>query len=109
MQVAKDKRRTPPAASSDADGHSLENESEPRPETFVDWLALWPIVTVAWLVAVPLVLLYVAVGFITQVLSWTRLRHSKDSKGTGCSARLGFEDPQAAHRDEKPNELGLSI
>ena len=40
-------------------------DSEPRPQTVIDWLvwlALWPIVTVAWLVAVPFVLLYVAVG-----------------------------------------------
>jgi hypothetical protein len=36
-------------------------DSEPRPQTIIDWLvwlALWPVVTVAWLVAVPFILLY---------------------------------------------------
>ena len=59
-------------------------DSEPRPQTVIDWLvwlALWPLVTVAWLVAVPFVLLYVAVGFTVEVLFGIRLRHSDDSDG----------------------------
>lgn len=34
-------------------------DSEPRPRTIIDWLVwltLWPVATVAWLIAVPLVL-----------------------------------------------------
>ena len=57
-------------------------ESEPRPETIIDWLvwlALWPVVTVAWLVTVPFVLLYVAVGFTLEVLFGIRLRRSDDA------------------------------
>jgi hypothetical protein len=60
----------------------LENQSlgehryddEPRPQTFAAWLfwlALWPIVAVAWLVAVPFVLIYliyVSVGVMIEVL-----------------------------------------
>ena len=59
-------------------------DSEPRPETIIDWLvwlALWPVVTVAWLVTVPFVLLYVAVGFTPEVLFRIRLRRSDDSNG----------------------------
>jgi hypothetical protein len=65
-----------------ATGHGLD--SEPRPQTFIDWLvwlARWPIVTVAWLVAVPFVLLYVAVGFTLEVLFGIRLQRSDDSDG----------------------------
>lgn len=47
-----------------------QDDEEPKPETFVDWvvwLLLWPAVTIAWLVAVPFVLIYVtlelALGF----------------------------------------------
>jgi len=46
-------------------------DSEPRPETIIDWLvwlALWPVVTVAWLVTVAFVLLYAAVGSTLEVL-----------------------------------------
>jgi len=43
------------------------------------WLALWPVVTVAWLVTVPFVLLYVAVGFTLEVLFGIRLRRSDDA------------------------------
>ena len=60
------------------------HDSEPRPQTFIDWLvwlALWPIVTVAWLIAVPFVLLYVAFGFTVEVLFGIRLRRSNDSDG----------------------------
>jgi len=60
-------------------------ESEPRPQAIIDWLVwltLWPIVTVAWLVAVPFVLLYVAVGFMMDALFGIRLRRSDDSDGT---------------------------
>jgi hypothetical protein len=56
--------------------------SEPRPETAIDWLVwlgLWPVVTVAWLVTVPFVLLNVAVGFALEVLFGSRLRRSDDS------------------------------
>ncbi len=77
----------PLAASGDIDGRILKDrhDSEPRPETFLDWLVwltLWPIVTVAWLVSVPFVLGYVAVGFITEVIFGIRLRGSNDSGGT---------------------------
>ena len=69
------------AATRDIDGRNLEDRrhGEPRPETFLDWLvwlALWPIVTVAWLVSVPFVLSYVAVGFLTEVIFGVRLRCS---------------------------------
>ena len=71
------KRRRDPATEPDRD-------SEPRPETIIDWLVwlvLWPAVTVAWLVAVPFVLLYVAVGFTVEVLFGIRLRRSDDADG----------------------------
>ena len=45
-------------------------------------LALWPIVMVAWLVAVPFVLISVAVGFVTEALSGIRLRRHDNSDGT---------------------------
>jgi hypothetical protein len=45
-------------------------------------LALWPIVTVAWLVAAPFVLIYVPVGFIMEALFGIRLRRGDDSDGT---------------------------
>ena len=60
------------------------HDSEPRPQTIIDWLvwlALWPLVTVAWLVAVPFVLLYVTVGFAVQVLFGIRLHRSNHSDG----------------------------
>jgi len=59
--------------------------SEPRPQSLVDWLvwlALWPIVTLGWLVAAQFVLIYVAVGFMMEVLLGIRLRRSDDSDGT---------------------------
>ena len=76
--------RIPQEASRDIDGRSLKDrhDSEPRPETFLDWLVWltrWPIVTVAWLVSVPFVLAYVAVGFLTDVIFGVRLRGSDDS------------------------------
>jgi len=61
-----------------------DRDSEPRPRTIIDWLvwlALWPVVTVAWLVAVPFALLCVAVGFTVEVLSGIRLRRGDDSDG----------------------------
>jgi hypothetical protein len=39
-------------------------------------------VTVAWLVSVPFVLVYAAVGFITEMIFGVRLRGSNDSDGT---------------------------
>ena len=59
-------------------------DSEPRPETIIDWLvwlALWPVVTVAWLVTVAFVLLYAAVGSTLEVLFGIRLQYSNDSDG----------------------------
>ena len=63
-------------------------DSEPRPETIIDWLVwlgLWPVVTVAWVVTVPFVLLYVAVGFTLEVLFGIRLRRSDDFDGLNPS------------------------
>jgi hypothetical protein len=60
------------------------HDSEPRPRTIIDWLvwlALWPVVTVAWLVAVLFVLLYVAVGLTVEVLFGIELRCSDDFDG----------------------------
>ena len=79
--------RIPQAASRDIDGRILENrrDSEPRPKSVLDWLvwlALWPIVTVAWLVSVPFVRGYVAVGFITEVIFGIWRRRSSDSDET---------------------------
>ena len=71
------KRRRDPATEPARDG-------EPRPETIIDWLVwlgLWPVVTVAWLLTVPFVLLYVAVGFTVEVLFGIRLRSRDDSDG----------------------------
>jgi len=56
----------------------------PRPQTVIDWLVsltLWPIVTVAWLVTVPFVLLYVAVGFALEILFGILLQRRDDSDG----------------------------
>jgi hypothetical protein len=80
-------RKPPPATSTEADRPIADDgdDSEPRPETALDWLvwlALWPIVTVAWLVAVPFVLLYVAVGFTIEALFGIRLRRRNDSDGS---------------------------
>jgi hypothetical protein len=76
--------RIPQAASRDIDGRILEtrHDNEPRPKTVLDWLvwlALWPTVTVAWLVSVPFVRGYVAVAFLTEVIFGIRLRDSNDS------------------------------
>ena len=71
------KRRRDPAT-------ELARDGEPRLETTIDWLVwlgLWPVVTAAWLVTVPFVLLYVAVGFTVEVLFGIRLRCSDDSDG----------------------------
>ena len=60
------------------------HDSEPRPQTAIDWLvwlALCQLVALAWLVVLPFVLLYVAVGFIVEVLFRIRLRRSDDSEG----------------------------
>jgi hypothetical protein len=46
------------------------------------WLALWPIVTLGWIVAAQFVLIYVAVGFMMEVLLGIRLRRSDDSDRT---------------------------
>ena len=83
------KRRRDPATDPAGD-------SEPRPETIIDWLvwlALWPVVTVAWLVTVPFVLLYVAVGFTLEVLLGIRLRRSNDSDGPEPPGS-GFDEAQ---------------
>ncbi len=74
----------PQGASGEIDGRILKDHhnGEPRPETLLDWLvwlALWPIVTVAWLVSVPFVLGYVAVGYITEVIFGIRPRGSNGS------------------------------
>lgn len=76
--------RIPLAVSGDIDGRTLKDrhDCEPRPETLVDWLvwlALWPIVTIAWLVSVPFVLAYVAVGSLTEVIFRIRPRGRNDS------------------------------
>ena len=78
--------RVPQAASGDIDGRILKgrNDNGPRPQTSTDWLvwpALWPIVTVAWLVSVPFVLGYVAVGSLIEVIFGIRLRRRDDSDG----------------------------
>ncbi len=87
-------KRNSPAVSGNCDDPVLDHRrySEPRPQTLVDWLvwlALWPIVTVAWLVVVPFVLTYVAIGFIMEVLFGIRLRRGDDSDGTD-SPRMRF-------------------
>ena len=62
--------------------------SAPRSSAFVGWpgsLALWSIVMVARIVAVPFVLIYVAVGSIVEALFGIRLRRSDDFDGTGSA------------------------
>jgi hypothetical protein len=46
-------------------GNREARDSDPRPESMIDWLVWllpWPVVTVAWFVTVSFVLRYVAVG-----------------------------------------------
>ena len=60
------------------DGSILEHHHDSKPRgTFGEWMVsptLWPIVMVAWLVVVPLVLIYVAVRFMVAALFGIRLR-----------------------------------
>jgi len=39
----------------------------------VPWFGLWPIVTLVWLLAVPFVFTYVAVGFIMEAVFGIRV------------------------------------
>ncbi len=87
-----------PVAFTDAGGRNLEHrdDSEPRPQRSVErlvWLAHGLTVMVAWLVAVPFVLIFVAVGFIMEALFGMRLQRSNDSDGTDL-ARWGFDEAQ---------------
>ena len=71
-------------------------DSEPRPRTIIDWLVwlpLWPVVTVAWLVAVPFILLYVSVAFIIEAFFETCLPRTENSCGTE-PPRRGFGEGQ---------------
>jgi len=76
--------RIRPAASSDPDGRILDHyhDSEPRPQTFLDWLvwlSLLPIVMAVWFVTVQFVLVYVVVGFSMEELLEIGLRRNSDS------------------------------
>jgi len=57
------------------------------------WLALWPVVTVAWLVAVPFILLYVSVAFIIEAFFETCLPRTENSAGTEPPRRGFGEGP----------------
>ena len=85
--------------------------SEPRPETIIDWLvclALWPVVRVAWLVAVPFVPLYVAVGFTLEVLFGIRLRRSDDADGPEPPG-WGFDQRQPYQQASNFGSLNLTV
>lgn len=55
-------------------------EEDPKRETLIDWivwLLLWPAVTIAWLVTIPFVLVYLLIGVTLDHVHGIELPRSK--------------------------------
>jgi len=59
------------------------------------WLALRPVVTLAWLVAVSFILLHVAVGFTAKALVGVQPSRTENADGTEPPV-WGFDEAQVS-------------